>query len=227
MMTQVVTATMTYAGRKTTVRCRQHGRRTMTSAGTQDDDVSNDASRTSNGSLTDESWTDVRRKSDEQSSAAATAMAGGDSTLQLLATLQQWPGALQLAALLRRWPATHCSLQRSSDAAAATRWTSQRCCDGQQRAGLRSVAAMADSALDLAACCCDVRQCARPRSVAAMSDNVTTSANAALQRFCFCFCLFFFFYPTTLRKKKNGREREVLTPALQCPDFVCPCFGWL
>jgi len=78
---------------------------------------------------------------------------------------------LQLLATLQRWPRAL-----------------------QLRAGPRDVAAMADSALDLAACCCDVRQHAGPRSVAAMSDSTTTPANAALQRFCF---VFFIFYPTT------------------------------
>jgi len=61
-------------------------------------------------------------------------MAGGGATLQLLATLQRWPGALQLAALLRRWPSTHCSLQRSSGVV-----------------GRRNVAAMASNVLDLVA----------------------------------------------------------------------------
>ncbi|CAK9863192.1 unnamed protein product [Sphagnum jensenii] len=84
-------------------------------------------------------------------------MAGGGATVQLLATLQRWPGALQLAALLWRWPTTHCSLQHSSGATAATRWMSQRYCDGQQRTGPRSVGVMADNALDLPACCYDVR----------------------------------------------------------------------
>jgi hypothetical protein len=125
-------------------------------------------------------------------------MAGGGATLQLLATLQRWPGALQLAALLRRWPTTHYSLQRSSGAVAATRWMSQRCCDGQQRAGCRNVAAMASNALDVATLL-------RWRIVRWTSQRVAAMSGSALglgvllrcptalqQRFCF-----FFFYPTT------------------------------
>jgi len=122
-------------------------------------------------------------------------MAGGGATLQLLATLQRWPGALQLAALLRRWPTTHCSLQRSSGTIAATRWMSQRCCDGQQRVGCRNVAAMADSALDLATCCYDVWQRVGPRSVAAMSDSTTTT-------------FLFFFFTRQLEERKRMGERE-------------------
>jgi hypothetical protein len=84
-------------------------------------------------------------------------MAGGGATLQLLATLQRWPGALQLATLLQRWPATHCSLQRSSSVAFF-----QRCCSNAldvatllrwpiARWTLQHVAAMSDSALGLGA----------------------------------------------------------------------------
>jgi hypothetical protein len=69
-------------------------------------------------------------------------------------------------------------LQRSSGAAAATRWTSQRCCDGQQRAG--------------------------PQSVAAMSDSAATPANA--QRFCFFFFLIFT-RQLEERKRMGGREK--------------------
>jgi hypothetical protein len=71
--------------------------------------------------------------------------------------------ALDLATLLR-WP--------------ATRWTSQRYCDGRQRAG--------------------------PRNVVAMSDITTTPANTALQRFCFCF---FFTRQLEERKKMGEREK--------------------
>jgi hypothetical protein len=71
------------------------------------------------------------------------ALAG--NALQLAAFFRRCcSNALDVATLLR-WP--------------ATRWTSQRCCDGQQRAG--------------------------PQSVAAMSDSAATPANA--QRFCFFF----------------------------------------
>ncbi len=116
------------------------------------------------------------------------------------------------------------SSQRCSDG--RERCSSQHCCDAgrqriavcsvlaallQQCAGRRNVAAMASNALDLAVCCCDVRQRARPRSVAAMSDSATTPANAALQ--CFCFC-FFSFLPDNLKREKEWRKREVLTPAL-------------
>jgi hypothetical protein len=44
-----------------------------------------------------------------------------------------------------------------------------------------------------------------------MSDSATTPANAALQ--CFCFC-FFSFLPDNLKREKEWRKREVLTPAL-------------
>jgi hypothetical protein len=68
---------------------------------------------------------------------------------------------------------------------------------------------MASSALDLAVCCYDVRQRAGPWSVAAMSDNTTTPANATL-----LFLFVFFFLPNNLKRKKEWRKREVLTPAL-------------
>jgi hypothetical protein len=58
------------------------------------------------------------------------------NALQLAAFLwRYWSNALDVATLLR-WP--------------ATRWRSHRCCDGQQRAGRRTVAAMASNALDVA-----------------------------------------------------------------------------
>jgi hypothetical protein len=113
------------------------------------------------------------------------------------------------------------SSQRCSDG--RERCSSQRCCGAgrqriaacsvlaallQQRAGRRNVAAMASNALDLAVCCCDVRQRAGPRSIVAMSDSATTPANAALQ----CFCLFFL--PDNLKREKEWRKREVLTPTL-------------
>jgi hypothetical protein len=111
------------------------------------------------GSWTDESWTDVQRKSDENPTDVRRKLDGrptkvgrksngrptkvgrvelnrccGDGGRQcLLATLQRWPRVLQLAALLRRWPTTHCNLQRSCGTG--------RC----------NVAAMASNMLDLAA----------------------------------------------------------------------------
>ncbi len=161
----------------------------MTQAGGQYDDVSSDVGndvgsdtgRTSDESSTDESWTDVRRKLDRRPTKVGrksngrptkvgrvelSRRCGDGGRRRFLPTLQQWPGALQLAVLLWRWPAMHCSLQRSCGAAVATCWTSQRCCNGQQRAGPHGVAAMAGSALDLAVCCCDVRQRAGPRNIA-------------------------------------------------------------
>ncbi len=61
------------------------------------------------------------------------------NVLQLAAFLQRYcSNALDLAALLRR-PATRCYYDNALDLAtllrwSATRWTSQRCCDGRQRA---------------------------------------------------------------------------------------------
>jgi len=176
---------------------------------THDDDVNNDAGRTSNGSSTDESRTDVRRKSDVErvelsrrcgdggrrryttAPRNAAVMAGSIAARSVVAALAG--NALQLAAFFRhccnnaldvktllRWP--------------ATRWTSQHCCDGRQRAGPRSVLLRCPAARWASQRCCDVRQRARPRSFAAMSDSATTPANAALQRFCFCFFFVFFFF---------------------------------
>ncbi len=166
--------------------CMTQDVNTMTSAWTQDDDISNDAGRTS-----DESSTNVQRKSDvgrvELSHRCgdggrwrytvaprnAAAMAGSNATRSV--GHQRTAACSVLPALL------------------------------QQRAGRRNVAAMADSTLDLAACCCNVLQRAGPRSIVAMSDSTTTPANAALQRFCFCFC---FFFTQQLEKKKRMGERE-------------------
>ncbi len=109
----------------------------MTSAGTQDDDVSNDAGQTSDGNSTDESWTDIRRR-----------------TCRAQPPLRRWWAA-----------ALHCSSsQRCSDG--RERCSSQRCCNVgrqriaacnefsallQQRAGRRNIVVMASNALDLAA----------------------------------------------------------------------------
>ncbi len=65
--------------------------------------------------------------------------------------------ALDLAALLR-WPATRRCYDNALDLAtllrwSATRWTSQRCCDGRQRARPHSGAAMSSSALQLQRFC--------------------------------------------------------------------------
>jgi hypothetical protein len=105
----------------------------------------------------------------------AAAMAGSVAARSIVIGLAG--NALQLAAFFRRccsnvldvatllrWP--------------ATRWTSQRYCDGRQRAG--------------------------PRNVVAMSDSTTTPANAALQRFCFCF---FFTRQLEERKRMGEREK--------------------
>ncbi len=205
----------------------------MTQAKRQYDDVSNDvgsiAGRTSNGSSTDKSGTDVQRKSDENPTDVRRKLDGRPTKVgrksngrptkigrksnkrptkvgrvelsrrcdnggrrRFLATLQRWPGAL-----LRRWSATYCSLQHSCGAAAATRWTSQRCCDGQQRAGRRNVATMASKALDLAALLRWPVARWTSRCVAAMSGNAL-----GLETLLRC--------PTTLQ----------LWPTLRCSVFV-------
>jgi len=86
------------------------------------------------------------------------------NALQLAAFFRRCcSNALDVATLLR-WP--------------VMRWTSQRYCDGRQRAG--------------------------PRNVVAMSDSTTTPANAALQRFCFCF----FLPDNLKREKEWEKERS-------------------
>jgi hypothetical protein len=145
-------------------------------------------------------------------------MVGGGATLQLFATLQRWPGALHLAALLRRWSTTHCSLQRSSGAAAATRWMLQRCCNGQQRVGPCGVAAMADSALDLAACYYDGRQRVGPRNVLLRCPAARWASERCYdvrQRYNFgqrstaaFLFFFFFFFARQLEERKRMGERK-------------------
>jgi len=102
----------------------------LTNVGQTSDGNQTKVERTSDGNRTK-----IRRTSDEQNSAAAVAMASGDTALQLLATqrcdeagralqlavvarpaadcsslLRQWPAALQLAALALGWQ--RCNLRR-------------------------------------------------------------------------------------------------------------------
>jgi len=120
--------------------CRMQNGSTMTSAGTQDDGVSNDAGRTSDESQTDVRWTsDVRRVELSRrcgdggrrryiaAPRNATTMAENVAARSVVAALAG--NALQLAAFFRRC----CS--NALDVATllrwpATGWTSQRCCDG-------------------------------------------------------------------------------------------------
>ncbi len=156
-MTLAVTLAVTQAERRTEVRRTKLGRKF--------DGRKWDERPTKVGRTSDESWTDVRRKLDgrltkvgRKSNERPTKVGrvklschcddGGRR--HFLATLQRWPGTLQLTALLRRWLTTHCSLQRSCSVLAATRWTSQRCRDGQQHTRRRNVVAMTRNALDVA-----------------------------------------------------------------------------
>jgi len=108
-----------------------------------------------------------------------------DNALQLATFFRRCcSNALDVATLLR-WP--------------ATRWALQRCCDGQQRAGPRNMLLRCPATHWASERCCDVRQ----------RYNSGQRCAAA-----FLFLFLFFFYPTTLREKKNGKKREVLTPAL-------------
>jgi hypothetical protein len=149
----------------------------MTSVGTQDDDVSNDAGpdvgRKFDGRKLDGRPTKVGRKSEvgrvklsrrcgdggrRRYTAAprnAAAMAGSVAARSVVAALAG--NALQLAAFFRRC----CS--NALDVATllrwpATRWTSRRCCDGRQRAGPRSVLLRCPAARWASKRCYDVRQ---------------------------------------------------------------------
>jgi hypothetical protein len=125
----------------------------------------------------------------------AAAMAGSIAARSVVATLAD--NALQLAAFLRRccsnaldvatllrWPVAH--------------WTSQRYCDGQQRAGPRSVLLRCPAARWALERCCDVRQ-------------RYNSGQRCAAVFLFCF---FFFLTDNLKREKEWRKKEVLTPAL-------------
>jgi hypothetical protein len=80
----------------------------------------------------------------------------------------------------------------------ATCWTSQRCCDGRQRAGPRGVLLRCSAARWASECCCDVQQ-------------RYNSGQRCAAVFLFCF---FFFLPDNLKREKEWRKREVLTLAL-------------
>jgi hypothetical protein len=114
---------------------------------------------------------------------------------------------LQLAALLRRWPATHCSLQRSCGAAAATRWTSQRCCDGQQRAGPRGVLLRCPATRWASKHCCDVRQ----------------RYNSG-QR---CAAVFLFIFFTRQLEKRKRMEKERSFDTYSLVSRLCLSLLWL
>ncbi len=133
------------------------------------------------GRTSDESWTDVRRKSDGSWT--------DESWMDVRRTCRaQSP--------LRRWRAAalHCSSsQCCSDG--RERYSSQRCCGVghqrtvacsvlpallQQRAGCRNVAAMASNTLDLTALLRWPTARWTSQRVAAMSDSAITPANVAL-----------------------------------------------
>jgi len=115
-------------------------------------------------------------------------MAGGGATLQLLATLQRWPGAL-----LRR-----CGIGRQCTAACSVLPALL-----QQRVGRCNVATMASNALDLAALLRWPTARWTSQRVAAMSGSVLglgalLQCPTALQLRPTLHCsVFVFFYPTT------------------------------
>jgi hypothetical protein len=115
-------------------------------------------------------------------------MAGSVATRSVVAALTG--KALQLTTFFRRC----CS--NALDVATllrwlATRWISQRCCDGQQRARPRSVLLRCPAARWASERCCDVRQ----------------RYNSG-QRYTTTFLFLFFFFTRQLEERKKMGERE-------------------
>jgi hypothetical protein len=131
---------------------------------TQYDDVSRDAGRTQDDDVSNDAWPDVGRKFDESRTGVGRTKVGWTSDGRLTKV-----GRAELSRRCgdggqRRYtvaPRNAAAMAGSNATRSVGRQRTAACSVLpallQQRAGPRSVAAMADNALDLAACCCDVR----------------------------------------------------------------------
>jgi hypothetical protein len=102
------------------------------------------------------------------------------------------------------------TLQRSCDATAAMRWTSQRYYDGQQRGAAMTTRWTLQR-------CCDGRQRTGPHSGVAMSRN-------ALQLWP---AFFFFFTPDNLKREKEWEKERSFDTYSPVSRLRLSQLGWL
>jgi len=117
-------------------------------------------------------------------------MAGCGTTLQVLVTLQRWPGALQLVTLLRRWQATRC-YNNALDFVVLLGWPTTR--------------RYYDIALDFAA----VLRWSATRSCCSNALDLTTLLQCLAARYnSSVFVFFVFIFYSTVSKREQEQDRE-------------------